>query len=170
MRSVGGASLKGLRRTLLGPRPGILIGFALLVLALLGAFTWVVFDSQSQSRREAERRFAAEAKISAELTAAIFTSTAGSSQAAAAKALGGRTVDERALTSMANRSRSRYVLLLGADGKLLAASRGTPAAIRDRVATESRHIHDALAGRPALSDLVPAGGGRGAFQGSILKE
>ena len=161
MRSVGGASLKGLRRTLLGPRPGILIGFALLVLALLGAFTWVVFDSQAQSRREAERRFAAEAKISAELTAAIFTSTAGSSQAAAAKALGGRTVDERALTSMANRSRSRYVLLLGGDGKLLAASRGTPAAIRDRVATESRHIHDALAGRPALSDLVPAGGGRG---------
>jgi signal transduction histidine kinase len=139
----------------------MLIGFASLVLALLGAFTWVVFDSQGQSRREAERLFGAQAKISAELTAAIFTSSAGSGQAAAAKALGGRTVDERVLTSLAKQSRLKYVLVLGGDGTLLAASRNTPAALRDRVATESPHLREALAGRPALSDVLPTAGVKG---------
>src|SRR5258705_4861390 len=105
---------------LLGPRPGLLAGFALVVLALLGTFTYVVFDSQSQSRREAEKRFGAQAKISAELTAALFTTSSSSGQAAATKAFGGHTVDAGALTSLAARSHWTYALILRRDGETLA--------------------------------------------------
>src|SRR2546421_8526578 len=142
----------------LGPRPGLLVGFAAVVLALLGAFTYFVLDSQAQSRREAARRFGAEARISAELTAAIFTTTATSGQVAAAKEFGGRTVDEGALTALAKRSRSGYMLILGADGKLLAASRGAPAVVRSR-AKAPTHIRKALAGRASLSDVLSVGAG-----------
>src|SRR5438105_2331282 len=86
MRVFDSVSFRRGRRWLLGPRPGLLLGLAALVLALLGAFTYVLLDSQAQSRREAEKRFGTEARISAELTAAIFTSSGASAQAAAAKA------------------------------------------------------------------------------------
>jgi signal transduction histidine kinase len=145
---------------LIGPRPGLIAGFALVVLALLGAFTWVVLDSQAQSRREAEKRFGAEARISAQLTASIFTTSSGSAQAAAAKAFGGRTIDEGALTTAARRSRSKYALIVGSDGKLLAASLGTPAAARARLAKPLPHIRSALAGRASLSDVFPDAAGK----------
>ena len=150
-------------RWLLGPRPGLLLGLAALVLALLGGFTYVLLDSQVQSRREAEKRFGAEASISAELTAAIFTSSAGSTQAAASKAYGGRTVDEQALTSAATKSRQPYSLILDSDGKILAASRETSAAVRERVKTAPRHIREALAGSASFSDVLPASNGKGAI-------
>src|SRR5215216_658376 len=92
-------SLRRALRWLLGPRPALLLGLAALVLASVGAFTYVLLDSQAQSRREAEKRFDERARISAGLTAAIFTASAGSGQAAATKAYGGKTVDEQALTS-----------------------------------------------------------------------
>ena len=58
-------------RRLAGPRPALLIGFAALVLAILAACFFVVVDSQTKSRHEAEKRFSAEATITAELTASI---------------------------------------------------------------------------------------------------
>jgi signal transduction histidine kinase len=149
------------RRWLLGPRPGLLLGFAGLVVALLGAFTYVLVDSQSQSRREAEERFAAEARISAELTAALFSSSAGSGQAAAAKSFGGRTVDERLLTSTAQKAHEHYALILDSDGEILAASRGTPASVRQRVKS-APHVREALAGRPSFSDVLRAPTGKSA--------
>jgi signal transduction histidine kinase len=147
-------------RLLLGPRPSLLLGFAALVLALLGAFTYVLVDSQAQSRRGAEKRFGAEARISADLTAAIFTTSASSGQAAAAKSFGGRTVDEQALTAAAKTSRQAYSLILDGDGKILAASRGTPAAVRQRVQAAPGHIRRALGGSGSLSDVLPAATGK----------
>ncbi len=134
------------------------------MVALLGAFTYVLLDSQAQSRREAETRLGSEARISAELTAAIFTSTAGSAQAAtAAKAFGGRAVDEQALTALAKRSRQAYALILDGDGTILAASRETPAVARARVSSTPPHIREALAGRASFSDVLPAPSGKGAI-------
>jgi signal transduction histidine kinase len=154
--------LRRARHWLLGPRPALLIGLAALVLALLAAFTYVVLDSQAQSRREAEKRFGAEARISAELTAAIFTTSATSGQTAAAKAFGGPNINERALTSLARRSHFLYVLILGSDGRLLAASRGAPPAVRQRAqAPLPAHIRLALRGKASLSDLLPAPTGNG---------
>src|SRR2546423_3847739 len=128
-------------RRFLGPRPGLLVGFAALVLALLGAFVYVVVDSQAKSRREAEKRFGAEAAISAELTGSIFTTSAGSAQATAAKTFGGQNVDPHALTALAKRSRLGYVLILDGHGKLLAASTGAPAG-RNAAAAASGHVRE----------------------------
>jgi signal transduction histidine kinase len=134
-----------------------------LVLALLGTFTYVLLDSQAQSRREAEKRLGAEASISAGLTAAIFTTSAASGQAAASKAFGGRTVDERALTLAAQNSRQAYSLILDDRGRILAASRATPTIARDRIGAVPTHIRQALAGRSSFSDVLPARSGKGAI-------
>jgi len=61
----------------LGPRPALLLALAAIVLASVGAFGYVLLDSPAQSRREAEKRFDERARISAALTAAIFTASAG---------------------------------------------------------------------------------------------
>lgn len=146
---------------LVGPRPGLLIGFLALVLALLGTFAYVVLDSQATSRRQAEKGFDAEAALSAQLAASIFTTSASSTETAAAKAFGGRTVDVGALTSSAKRSGQAYVLILDRNGKLIAASRGTPVAVRVRAAQGPRHIRAALGGLSSLSDELPAATGKG---------
>jgi signal transduction histidine kinase len=161
LRSLRGTSpAQGVGR-LVGPRPGLLIGFAALVLALSGAFAYVVFASQATSRREAEQGFGAKAAISAQLAASIFTTSATSGEAAATKAFGGRTVDERRLTALAKQSGRAYMLILDRDGKLLAASRGTPVAVRERANNASKHIRAALDGRSSLSDQLPAADGKG---------
>jgi signal transduction histidine kinase len=148
-------------RSLVGPRPGLLVGFGSLVLAFVAVFAYVVFDSQAQSRREAEKRFNAEATISAALTASVFTASATAGERAAAKAFGGRTVDARALTALAKRSRWGYALILGSDGGLLAASERAPEAVRERASGAPRHVRQALAGRTWLSDVLPGAAGKG---------
>jgi signal transduction histidine kinase len=144
---------------LTGPRPGLLLGSAALVLALLGSFAYVIVDSQAESRREAERRFAVGATSAAELTTALFVTAAEGTQRNAAKAYGGRAPDENALAAQAKKSGWRYALIVGSDGKVLAATPGTPAAVRRAVST-APHIRSALAGRPVLSDVRTAGKGR----------
>ena len=146
---------------LVGPRPGLLIGNAALGLALLGVFAYVVVDSQATSRRRSEQGFSAEAAISAQLAASIFTTSASSGEAAAAKAFGGRTVDVGALTSLAKQSGRAYMLILDRNGKLIAASRGATAAVRARATGASQHIRAALEGRSSFSDELPAPAGRG---------
>jgi signal transduction histidine kinase len=149
---------------LIGPRPALLVGFGALVLVILGVCLFVVLDSQAKSRREAETRFSGEATISAELTASIFSSSAAAAQQAAAKAFGARTVDQHALDAFAHRSRSGYALILDRDGKLLAASAGTPAAVRHRATASTVHIREALAGRSTISDVLPARNGRNVIE------
>lgn len=161
LRSFRGTSVAQRMGRLVGPRPGLLIGFAALVLALLGAFAYVVFDSQATSRREAEKRFGVRVAISAQLAASIFTTSATSGEAAATKAFGGPTVDVGALTALAKQSGRAYMLILDRDGKLLAASRGTPAVVRERANNASKHIRTALDGHSSLSDELPAAAGKG---------
>jgi signal transduction histidine kinase len=148
-------------RRLLGPRPVLVVGFAAGLLALLAAFTYVVLDGQAQSRANAERRFRAEAAISAQLTSSIFATSANGAAAAATHAFGGETVDAEAVSALAKRSRWVYGLILDRDGMLLAASDGTPPAIRARANRASEHIRAALAGRVSLSDLLAAPTGKG---------
>jgi signal transduction histidine kinase len=161
LRSLGETSLAQRVGRLVGPRPGLLIGNAALGLALLGVFAYVVVDSQATSRRQAEKGFGAEAALSAQLAASIFTTSASSTEAAAAKAFGGRTVDVRTLTALAKQSGRAYMLILDRDGKLIAASQGAPAAVRERASSASEHIRAALEGRSSLSDELPTAAGKG---------
>ena len=123
-------------------------------MGLVGAFAYVGVSSQSKSRHQSERRFDAGSRITAELTASLFTTTASSSQAAAAKQFGGRVVDDHALAALPKGSGMVYTQILSADGRVLASSPGGPARAREEAAAP--HIRDALAGRPSLSDVIPA--------------
>src|SRR5712691_334222 len=125
-------------KSLVGPRPGVLICAALLVFGLLGAFALLFVDSQAKSRHEAEKAFAAEARITSQLTSSLFTSSAAATQAEAAKVFGGPKPSRYALTALAKRSRLAYALILRRDGRVLAASAGTPAAVQARAATHVR--------------------------------
>jgi signal transduction histidine kinase len=161
LRSFTGRLLARRAKSFVGPRPGLLIGFVALLVTLTGAFGYVIVMSQATSRREAEKGFGAEAAISAQLAASLFTTSATSGAAAAAKAFGGPTVDVGSLTSNARKSRAAYILILDRDGKLIAASRGTPASVRARPTNLPVHIRAALAGATSLSDELPLGAGKG---------
>lgn len=157
MSGVGDSARKligGGFRTTFGPRPRVLLACALLVVGLVGAFGFVLVDSQAKSRRQAEASFAAEARITSQLTASLFSASLTGGQAAAAKTFGGATVDQAALASMVKRSRLAYALIVASDGRVLAVSPGTPARVRNRVAA-SRHVRAALDGRLWLSGVLP---------------
>jgi signal transduction histidine kinase len=142
---------------LVGPRPLLLLAFGLVIVALLATFAYVVTNSQTESRKQAEKRFDAETNIAAQLTASLLTTSVSSSQAAAAKAFGGSTVDPSALDAVAKRSGLLYVLVLDATGKTIAASANAPAARSGERPPFPRHIRAALRGQSMLSNLVPTG-------------
>jgi signal transduction histidine kinase len=125
-----------------------------LLAALVGAFAYVVVDSQSQSRHQSERRFDAASAITAQLTASLFTASASSSQAAAAKAFGGKVVNDETLANLPKNSGMLYTLILDQNGKVIASSPHAP--VRTQEDSAATHIREALAGRPSLSDVIPA--------------
>jgi signal transduction histidine kinase len=150
-------------RGLLGPRPGLLAGFAALVAVILAGFALVVVDSeatwsdaQAKGRHEAEARFSTEARISAQLTSSIFSTATATSTAAATKAFGGATIDAAALEALVRRSRLDYAAVLGSDGKVLAATSHAPASLTRGSGNLSPSVKAALAGKPSLSDVRPS--------------
>jgi signal transduction histidine kinase len=143
-----------------GPRPILLIGFGMLVLALLGAFAYVVVNSQSQSRRQAQQRFNAEATIAAQLISSLLTASAPSSEAAASKAFGGRVIDRRALDAAVTKSGLAYLLILNQHGAVIGASTGAPRTLGTRSPAARADIASALGGQAELSDIL-AGPKRG---------
>jgi signal transduction histidine kinase len=151
------ARVIGRARLLVGPRPAVLVGSALLVAALTSTFAYEVTDSQATSRRQAERSFAAEAKITSQLTSSLFTSSVSSAEAAAAKAFGSRVVDREALTALARRSGLTYAVVLGRNGKVLAETSEVSGRALGRLASPPPHVRAALRGQPWLSGLLPGG-------------
>jgi signal transduction histidine kinase len=141
-------------RGLLGPRPWVLVGSAALVLSLLGVSSYVVLDSQQKSRRDAEKQFAVEARVAAQLTGSLFASAIAPAQQQAAKTFSGARPLPGQLAATVKRSRLAYALILDGSGKLLAASPGAPVAARARSLDGSAvAVQHALAGQPWLSDV-----------------
>jgi signal transduction histidine kinase len=148
--------------SLLGPRPVVLVSAALVVTVLVGAFAIEFVSSQSSSRRQAERSFAVQAQVTSELTSSLFTSSSATTAAQAAKEFGGSKPSAATLTALAKRSHLAYALILDRAGRLMAASAGTPAAVRNRPARATPHVRAALAGHSWLSNLLPSAGRSGA--------
>ena len=135
------------------------MGVAVVIVAvLLGVFAYVLAESQATSRHEAERRFLAQATIAAGLTRAIFSASAAPEVQAASKTFGAATIDPRALTALAASSRLAYALIVGPDGRVLAASRGAPASGTPGQASVA--VRQGLRGRPWFSDLFRGSDGR----------
>jgi signal transduction histidine kinase len=135
------------------------MGVAVAIVAvLLGTFAYVLAESQATSRHEAERRFLAQATIAAGLTRAIFSTSAAPEVQAASKTYGAATIDPRSLTALAASSRLAYALIVGPDGRVLAASRGAGAS--GTLGQASVAIQQGLRGRPWFSDLFRGTDGR----------
>jgi signal transduction histidine kinase/CheY-like chemotaxis protein len=130
-----------------------MVGAGMVFLAMLGAFAYLLLDSQSRVRKESEKRFQTRAVVSAALTESLFGSAAGQQQQAAAKAFGGRNLKASALVDLVKRSRFAYALILGGEGQALVASPGTPGYAQRRAGIPE-HIRKSLDGRPYLSGLL----------------
>jgi diguanylate cyclase (GGDEF)-like protein/PAS domain S-box-containing protein len=132
-----------------------LIAAALLLLALLSVFVLTLARSQNEARDDIEARFGERARLSAALTQALFTSSAGVSQAEYAKRFGARRVRPQALSAWARRSRSDRIVLLDARGRVLAATGGAARSWLGDVRRRPGYVREALAGNPfAVSDVL----------------
>ncbi|MGH2834065.1 MAG: sensor histidine kinase [Solirubrobacteraceae bacterium] len=138
-----------------GPRLGLLIGFAVMLIALLSVFGYVLINSESQSRHQAEQRFAAEAKITAGFTSALLETSVSSSEAADAKTLGAAVIPTRVLDTLSKTSGLAYVFVLNQQGQVIAASSGAPASIHSPATAALPHIRRALTGTSTLSNILP---------------
>jgi signal transduction histidine kinase len=167
-RGAGRVSTAPRLSRVLGPRPVLLVSFAVVVAARRGTFAGVGTSNQSQSRRPAETRFDTLASVAAQLTASLFDATVTSAQTTATKEFGGRTIDSKALEKVASGANVLYALVLDAGGKTIASSHDTPAPRLAAGAPAGQHVRDALAGQPTISDLLPTkAGGRYALEWAL---
>jgi signal transduction histidine kinase len=143
------------KRVFLGHRSWLLGFFALMLVVLVSAFVWVIVTSQSDSKRQAEKRFDGEALLSAQLTGTLFTTSVSGTEGAAAKAFGAQTIDARSLAAYVAQAKLRYVVILDQSGKVIAASPGAPA--RASGSPLPTHVRQALQGHAWFSDILPAG-------------
>ncbi len=138
---------------------------AVLFAILIAYFGVSLASSQSKARREVVARFSDHATISAALTHSLIASSAAAEQAVSAKLYGAARVPQAALTAAADKGGSPDVVLLAADGAILARSANTPAAVTSSLEGRPQFVGMALAGQGfALSDATPLGGGQAAIQ------
>jgi signal transduction histidine kinase len=143
----------------------VLTAAIMLLVAVLALFAVALVNSHGDDRRDAERRFAERARISAGLTESLFSSVAGQSAPENARRLGGAVVDRRRLERQVREARIAYAAVLDQRGRVLAGSRRLPADARKRLAARPRSIRAVLAGRPfTLSDFIDVRGGGGVLE------
>ena len=133
----------------------------LLTLAALAGLGASLRTSQTKARAGIESRFAERARLSAALIDSLFTSSAAVSQARNAQRFGSARVRRATLDSEAARGRLASLVLLRADGTIIARSGRTPAAVVRAIAAKPPFVRAALRGQSiALSDVETVGDGR----------
>ena len=111
--------------------------------------------SQTKAHHAIQSRFAERAKLSAALTESLFASSASVSQARDAQLFGGEHVSSKRLAREAGRGHLVNLVLLRADGSIVARSPRTPAAIARAIERGPAFIRAALHGSSfTLSDML----------------
>jgi signal transduction histidine kinase len=140
-------------------RRGIVLATA--AIALLGVMVFSALElasSQHKTRRDVERRYTERAGVSAALTQSIFSSSANSGQADAAKRYGAAKVSPQTLAAAVKRGNLEYAILLDPKGKVMASSPGTPALVLRRLATTPPYVRQVLRGQSfELTDVSGKG-------------
>ncbi len=126
--------------------PGIAL-VALVVLASLVAVALLLSQAQKDSRDAVMSRFAERAQISAALTQSVFSAVGAASGEQLIRRYSGSPAElARTLPAQLARSRSRYLAVVDARGRTLAAAGPAPRRVTlDRAAT----------GGPVLSNVLP---------------
>ncbi|MDX6690552.1 MAG: hypothetical protein QOG15_2009 [Solirubrobacteraceae bacterium] len=136
-----------------------------LTLGVLVALGASLHHSQANARRAIESRFAERANLSAALTESLFASAATVSQATNAQRYGGAHVPTAVLSREAARGRLAGLVLLRADGTIIAKSRSTSDALVLAIEAKPAFVRAALSGTSyALSDVFAAASGADAIQ------
>ena len=150
--------------SLRGATPALWIAALLTLAALIGLGT-SLHNSQTQARQRTEDRFAERARLSASLMDSLFASSASASQARNAQQFGSAHVPSAALGAEARRGRLTSLVLLGADGTVIARSPRTPDAVLRALAAKPTFVREALSGnRLALGDAISLPGGKETVQ------
>jgi signal transduction histidine kinase len=136
----------------LGPRPVIITGAALAVLAVVAVLAQLVLSSQHASRNAAQERFVSGAAVRGQLTASLLATTSSSLRAAAVKLPPTR----KALNQLAASSHLGYAAILSSDGSVVASSSGATPAVLRHLAARPAYVRQALSGRTWISDVQPA--------------
>ncbi len=130
----------------------ILWASALLVLALLTAFTIELSDTQAKSKRDVETRVHERAVLAAALIDSLFQ-TVQQSTPQYERTYGGATVSNRTLDR--EQQQNAYLALLDSGGRVLAYSHGFTAQARANLSS-SRAVQIVRAGRPyGLGNVAP---------------
>ncbi|HKU59553.1 MAG TPA: ATP-binding protein [Gaiellaceae bacterium] len=122
--------------------------FTALLVGLIGTFAYLVVHSENESRSQARQQFAEQARLTAQFTGSLLSTSSGIG-ATAEKAFGGKTLDQHVVDATAKAGHLAYLVILDAHGHRLAASTGTPAGVG--VGPQIQH---ALAGTGWFSSLI----------------
>jgi PAS domain S-box-containing protein len=144
-----------------GRRLRLEVGLATLVLvSLLALFAFQLSASQSRARLVEAQRFDARAAVTATLTTSVFAAAYNPGIPGAAGPYSRARVSASTMAGAVSTGHLLYQLLLAADGRVIAASPGTPVRALRAAALKPPEIAAALAGRAfSLSDLLPDGAG-----------
>ncbi len=147
-------------------RGGLALGLAgALMVGLLASFGSSLYASHREARAAIVHRFAERARLSAALTESLFASSAAAAQAADAKLYGARRVNAVALGAQAGAGRLADLLLLDADGHILARSPRTPAAVSRLIETRPAFVRAVVGGQAyALSNVLEFAGAPATIQ------
>ena len=152
-KAVGGADAARVpRQAGARPRPMIITGAALAVLAVVAVLAQLVLSSQDASRNAAQERFVSGAAVRGQLTASLLATTSSSLRAAATKLPPTR----KALDRCAASSHLGYAAILSSSGSVVASSSGATPAVLRQLASRPGYIRQALSGRTWISDVQPA--------------
>ena len=135
-------------------RTGRVIGTAAVAAAaLLILVALALHSSQTSARRALENGFAAHAKVSAALTHSLFASTSATGELA--PTYGAAHVSASALRRQASKQQLGDLVLLSADGTVIASSAPSAPAALGTEGTRAAYVRRALAGQAfAVSNVI----------------
>jgi hypothetical protein len=132
----------------------VFLGATALLLLLLAVFAYALAHSQSQQRKDIDKRFTDRAEVAAAVNESIFTLASNQQRGADASQFSGPKVDSAALQTRLTQNQQPYALVTDAQGKVLAHAGSVPSA----PARQARIAKAAKSGRTEYSGIFAAGG------------
>jgi hypothetical protein len=136
---------------------------AALLILLLGVFAYALANSQSQQRKDINKRFEDRAKVAATVNESLFSLASSSVKPADAQRFGGPTVDSEALKQRTAVQQQYYAAILDDKGQMLAKAGNVPADLASHPT-----VKESLRAKTAVySSLMPAPGGKTSIESAI---
>ena len=132
------------------------VAAAFLSLALLAGVGLVLHSQQSKSRADIVDRFNLRAEIGARFLGSYIADLTSHQADVAAAKLGGPTVSQAALVDVTTTLGFQASVLLDEDGHLLRAHPNNPDLLGTDLGAKYEHLGEAVAGRVAVSGVVPS--------------